>query len=592
MQLHALPLPGLVALDTPRLALMLLAVEPRLRGAVFAGPAGSGKSALLRGLRELLPDDPYAELPAGSDEEALLGGLDVEATLRRGARVLRSGLLARAHGGTLLVEACNLLPEGTANLLLGALAEGEVRLERDGLSTRVPTRFRFLGSFDPAEGAPRAHLLDRVALIVVMPQLGQAAARAEIVRRHFVPTTELWADELDTLRGLVGIAREHLAEVTLADRQREELITTAVSLGVQGHRADLFATLTARASAALALRDHVEREDLELAIRLVLLPRATRKPAPPEETQPQQQPSPAPSNETEQPDDGLPHEEELELDDAVLDALSAELPAILDALPFAAARRGRSGSRGQTEGKRGRHVASVPGGVRDGRVDVIATLRAAARWQRLRPRSQRRVVLRAEDLRLKRYRSKAGALFLFAVDASGSMALNRMRQAKGAVHALLEQAYVNRDRVALLSFRGRTSELLLPPTNSVELLRRAVDQLPTGGGTPLAATLVHAMEMAAQARRRGFANVVLVLLTDARANVGVRAERAGVDEELRQLALGCAQTGLRSLVIDTQRNFLSQGSAQRLAQWLGGNYLYLPGANGRAIASAARDAAL
>jgi magnesium chelatase subunit D len=249
-------------------------------------------------------------------------------------------------------------------------------------------------------------------------------------------------------------------------------------------------------------------------------------------------------------------------------------------------------------------VASVPGTPREGRLDVIATLRAAARWQRLRPqriaakgadadppRRARRLAIRAGDLRVKRFRDKAGALFLFAVDASGSMALNRMRQAKGAVHALLERAYVNRDRVALMSFRGVSAELLLPPTGSVELLRRAVDHIPTGGGTPIAAALVAALEVAQQARRRGLQNVVLVLLTDARANIGLKADRAGVEEELRQVALAAGSAGLKSLVIDTQRNYLSQGTARKLAAWLGGQYLYLPGADGGAIAAAARGAA-
>jgi magnesium chelatase subunit D len=159
------------------------------------------------------------------------------------------------------------------------------------------------------------------------------------------------------------------------------------------------------------------------------------------------------------------------------------------------------------------------------------------------------------------------------------------------VHALLERAYVNRDRVALLSFRGQGAELLLPPTGSVELLRRAVDQIPTGGGTPLAAAMVAALDLAQQARRRGLQNVVLVLLTDARANVGLKADRAGVEDELRQVAMAASAAGLKSLVIDTQRSYLSQGSAQRLASWLGGQHLYLPGADGDAIAAAARTAA-
>ena len=592
-------MPALVALDAPRLALMLLAIEPRLRGVAFAGPAGSGKSALLHGLHDLLPDLPFEQLPIGADDEALLGGLDLEATLARGTRVVRTGLLARADGGVLAVEDCNLLPESAANQLLGALDSGEVRIEREGLSLRSPCRLRLVATFDPAEGAPRAHLLDRLGLIVALPRPGAAAARAEVVRRHLSPDEDLWQEDLGLLRDVVATARAGLAEVELGDRQARELAAAALAFGVQGHRADIFAQLVARASAALALRDRVEREDLELAVRFVLAPRATRNAdaTPPEPPQPPTEAPPPPQDPTrdDATHDGLPEPDEMQLGDEVLAALATDLPDVLATLPFRAAHGGRSGSRGSTDGRRGRHVASVPGTPREGRLDVIATLRIAARGQRLRaPHPARvggRIVVRAEDLRVKRFRDKAGALFLFAVDASGSMALNRMRQAKGAVHALLERAYVNRDRVALMSFRGQGAELLLPPTGSVELLRRAVDQIPTGGGTPLAATLVAALDVAQQARRRGLQNVVLVLLTDARANVGLKADRAGVEDELRQLATAAAATGLKSLVIDTQRSYLSQGSAQKLASWLGGQYLYLPGADGSAIAAAARTAA-
>lgn len=609
--LHRLPLPGLVALDTPRLALLLLAVEPRLRGVAFAGPPGSGKSALLHGLHALLPHAPFEPLPIGADDEALLGGLDLEATLARGARVVRRGLLARADGGVLAAEDCNLLPEGTVNLLLGALDAGEVRIEREGLSLRHLCRLRLVATFDAAEGAPRAHLLDRVGLIVALPRPGAATARAEVVRRHLSPPGDLWAEDLEMLRELVATAQGGLAEVQLGERQAREIAAAALAFGVQGHRADLFAQLAARASAALALRDRVEREDLALAVRLVLAPRATRHPdaappdTPPDTADAASAGAPPPGRDTGQtpPDTPAPPpEEDLQLGDEVLAAIATDLPDVLAALPFRAARGGRSGSRGSTEGRRGRHVASVPGGPREGRLDVIATLRAAARWQRLRPHRQisdgdgrrggaRRLAIRAQDLRVKRFRDKAGALFLFAVDASGSMALNRMRQAKGAVHALLERAYVNRDRVALMSFRGQSADLLLPPTGSVELLRRAVDHIPTGGGTPIAAALVAALEVAQQARRRGLQNVVLVLLTDARANIGLKADRAGVEEELRQVARTVAATGLKSLVIDTQRSYLSQGTARKLAAWLDGQYLYLPGAEGAAIAAAARGAA-
>lgn len=595
--LTRMPIGGLVALDVPRLALMMLAVDPALRGIALAAPAGSGKSALLHGMRELQPDLPWVELPLGCDSEALLGGLDLEATLHQGHRVIRSGALARAHGGFLVAESCNLMDDGSANTLLGALEDGVVRIEREGLSLRSPAEFRLLTSFDPSEGAPRAHLLDRLGLIVMMPTIRASEARASIVRRHLQPDAETWNDEALLLRGLIESAREQLPHITLGDAQRRELIRMADALGVQGHRADLFAIRVARASAALGLRDEVQREDLELAARLVLLPRATRHPdtthsAPPPEPPASDTPPPPDSNDEIEPEsDSVPSEDQLELAEEVLDSLAVDLPDALSSLSFARQRSGRSGSRGATSGQRGRHVSSVPGLPRGQRLDVIATLRAAARWQRVRTRRRHGIMLTSDDFRIKKYRSKAGALFIFAVDASGSMALNRMRQAKGAVHALLEQAYVNRDRVALLAFRGDEADLLLPPTGSVELLRRAVDQLPTGGGTPIAASLVASLEVADQAKRRGFGNIVLVMLTDGRANVGLKTDRAGVDAEVKQLARSVAETGIRSLVIDTQRSFLSQGNATQLARALGGDYLYLPNAQGTAIAAAARQVA-
>jgi magnesium chelatase subunit D len=287
-------------------------------------------------------------------------------------------------------------------------------------------------------------------------------------------------------------------------------------------------------------------------------------------------------------------------EEQLLSALTSELPADLEELPFRTVRKGRSGSRGATEGKRGRHVRSLPGDVRRRRLDAAATLRAAVPWQGIRragdvrTAGRGRVLVRPEDLRVKHYRSKAGALFCFAVDASGSMALHRMRQAKGAVHALLQKAYVNRDRVALLAFRGQQAQLLMPPTQSVELARRALDLLPTGGGTPLASALLMASDVAQQAAQRGILQTVLILLTDGRANVGLRTqgsdERGTIQDELQQLGRHIAQSKLHVVVVDTQRSYLSRGEARQLADWLGATYAYLPGASGEQIAELAAGA--
>lgn len=600
----SLPLHALVGLETAQQALLLLAVEPGLRGMVMAAPAGTGKSSLARGYATITANtdapEPFVELPLGCDDEALLGGLDLEQTLRQGRRIARPGLLARAHGGVVYVDGLNLLSDSTANILMLALEDRQVRVERDGLSLCVPTNLCLIGSYDPAEGLPRKHLLDRVGLLLLLSSGATAQQRAEVVRRHLYTSSyqSEWQEECDFLRASVAAARALLPDVIISDAQISQLIALADAYAVEGHRAERFAVAAARAAAALALRDSVEQADLELAAQLVIMPRATRIPQPapqPPAEQTAQEPAQTQPEQQSPPDDSDPTSSELSPpEEQVLSAITAELPADLADLPFRAVRRGRTGSRGSTNGTRGRHVRSLAGNPRRQRIDIVATLRTAAPWQGLRHaeanEQTRPVLLRADDLRVKQFRSKAGALFLFAVDASGSMALHRMRQAKGAVHALLQRAYVQRDRVALLAFRGNTAEVLLPPSQSVELARRALDLLPTGGGTPLAAALLQALEIARQARSRGILQTVLVLLTDGRANVGLRAARDGIQAELQVLGAHLTENGIRTIVVDTQRNYLSRGEARNLAGWLHAEYIYLPNAKGEQIAEAAMDA--
>jgi magnesium chelatase subunit D len=645
-----LPFSALVGLDTARQALLLLAVDPGLGGAVIAAGVGTGKSSLARAFAQIMAradrllehhPAPFVELPVGVTEDRLLGGLDLEATLARGERVHRSGLLARAHSGLLYADGVNLLDDSMINHLLAALDSGVVRVEREGISVVEPARFALIATYDPAEGPPRRHLIDRVGLIVAPVNHAPAATRAEVVRRNLAvaaPASD-WDDEDDLLAAAIIVAREALPAITISDAQITQLAEAALVLGVEGHRADIFAVRAALAAAALAGRDAVADEDLERAVRLVILPRATRAPQFEEEAQPQPQPqppepepsTPPPSND-ERPDDADEEEQppappdDLTVEDLVLAALDAEIPPDILETPFTVRRSGRSGSRGNTSGLRGRHIRSIPGTPAQGRLDVIATLRAAAPWQRVRADegqatkdqspgdetdlpsetpsssafrlSSPRVRLRADDLHIKKYRSKAGTLFCFVVDASGSMALHRMRQAKGAVNALLQQAYVHRDQVALIAFRGDRADLLLPPSQSVELAKRALDVLPTGGGTPLAAALLAAYQTAEQARSRGIYRTTLVLITDGRPNVSLnpdpahsKAERLEqARQEVQTLSARLHAAGIGAVVIDTQRSYVSRGEAQQLAAWLGGRYVYLPQGRADQIAQAVVEA--
>ncbi|MFV9504688.1 MAG: magnesium chelatase ATPase subunit D [Oscillochloridaceae bacterium umkhey_bin13] len=640
-----LPFSALVGLDAARQALLLLAVDPGLGGVVIAAGVGTGKSTLARAYAQLLGEQTFVELPVGVTEDRLLGGLDLEATLARGERVHRSGVLARAHGGLLYADGVNLLDDSTVNHLLAAVDSGLVRVEREGLSVIEPARFALIASYDPAEGPPRRHLLDRVGLIVAPVTKAPATARAEVIRRNREtdrqrllnehrpansrrkavalppeldpddPNASSFDDEDALLQAVVMVAREALPTVQITDSQINQLIQAALALGVEGHRADVFATRAALAAAALAGRDSVADEDLERAVRFVLLPRATRAPqveAPPpevEEPPPEEPPPPEEreeNQEEDQEDQPPPPPEELTVEDLILAALETDIPPDVLETPFTVRRSGRSGSRGSTSGTRGRHIRSIPGQPSQGRLDVVATLRAAAPWQPMRKADAERrgrphgqhIRLKADDLHIKKYRSKAGTLFCFVVDASGSMALHRMRQAKGAVNALLQQAYVHRDQVALLAFRGEQAELLLPPSQSVELAKRALDVLPTGGGTPLGSALLAAYQVAEQARARGIHRTTLVLITDGRPNVPLQPDptqdkQTRLDQarqEVQTLSARLRSAGIGAVVIDTQRSYVSRGEAQQLAAWLGGRYVYLPQGRGEQIAQAVIDA--
>jgi len=420
------------------------------------------------------------------------------------------------------------------------------------------------------------------------------------------------------LRGLIEAAKEQLPLVSMTKEQMQGLIQSAVSLGVEGNRADIFAIKAALASAALAQRTDVDEEDLKLALKLVLVPRATQMPPqeeevmddmPPDEDMPPDSPE---SEDQDAPDDNSdPDEEEEEeetpdmIEELMMEAIETELPDNIMNISLAAKRKSRSGSRGEAlNNRRGRFVRSQEGEMRSGKVAIIPTLISAAPWQESRREERKKkfgeiktaLIINKEDVRIKKFRDKSGTLYIFMVDASGSMALNRMRQAKGAVSHLLQNAYVHRDQVSLISFRGKEAQLLLPPSQSVDRAKRELDVLPTGGGTPLASALFLGLETAKQARTKGVSQIMFVVITDGRGNISLqssydpeapKATKEEVQQEIEAISATIFAEGVSSVIIDTQMNYLSRGEAPKLAEKLGGRYFYLPNAKSEEIAMAA-----
>ena len=380
----------MVGLDSAKQALLLLAVDPRLGGVAMAAAVGSGKSTLARAFAALLPTGtPFVELPLNITEDQLIGGLNLEAALATGRREIKQGVLARAHGGVLYVDGLNVLDAAVVTQIMDVMSRGEVRIERDGLSAVHVAQFMLMGTYDNGDGTVRGSLLDRVGLIVPFVSDGDTPARAEVVRRNRAGPLERDAitAEMEILSGMIGFARSQLPSITISDEQLEGIAQAAMSLGVEGNRADVFAARVAIAHAALSGREAVDDEDLQVAAKLVLMPRATRLPEPEQPPdQPPQAQQPTPDQQPLDEDQQEPPEPEAQpqIEELLLSAVEAALPGDVLNLPFTS-RRGKSGSRGvQLNKRRGKFVRAVQGELRGHRLALFPTVLAAVPWQKMR----------------------------------------------------------------------------------------------------------------------------------------------------------------------------------------------------------------
>lgn len=529
------------------LVAQLFTLNPQKFGGIVLRGSGPVRERMLTLMAAVLEaSGPVMRMPINVDAEQLLGGLDLTETLATGRAVRRPGLLERTGGGVLIVNMAERTEHNIAAHLAQAMDHGElaVILLDDGIE---------------ADEAPPRVLLERAAF-----HCDLSAVR----------TLDFdWnADE-----GGVQPARAPVK------RQRQALAATAAALGIHSMRPALLADHCARMCAALDGSAKVRPQDLEAAIRLVLAPRATRRPqldeaAPPPPSEPEGQSDDSGQNEDERKTDEIP------LDDLLIEAAAASIPQhILDGIDSGTLRAGggQAGSSGQKEksSKRGRPLGSKPGIPGDGRkLALIDTLRAAAPWQAARREksgTRQTLHIRKSDLRIRHFEQRRESLTIFAVDASGSSALSRLAEAKGAVELMLAQAHVKRSQVALIAFRQARSEVLLPPTRSLTRARRALGALPGGGGTPLAAGLLDALMMADAASKRGQTPTIAVL-TDGKANVTLAgdADRSAAMQEVSNVAKRIAAIGHQTIVIDISPR--PREEAAQLADGLRGKYLALP----------------
>jgi magnesium chelatase subunit D len=567
-------------------AAQLFAVDSIGTGVLVRSRAGPVRDRWLAILRAALPPShPLKHLPLRIADGRLLGGLDLNATLLAGCPVAERGLLAETDGGVLLIAMAERLSSATTVHITAAMDAHQTVVERDGLSLRMPARFGVIALDEGLEDefSPAA-LRDRLAFHVDLNDM---------------PLRD--ADEVESNGAAIVAARGRLPSFRVNDAQIEAISAAAGALGIVSLRAPLLAIRVACASAALSGHVAIEQDDIALAARLVLAPRALVFPEANETDRPEQPPEP--QSEQSEGDDA-PDEEKPDidraLDEVMLAAVQAALPPdVLAALRASAGRpRGRSqGKAGalQKSGKRGRPAGVLRGELRAGaRLNLIETLRAAAPWQPLRRReaaatgaesARPRVLIRKDDFRISRFKQRAESATIFVVDASGSAALHRLAEAKGAVELLLADCYIRRDQVALIAFRGSIAELLLPPTRSLARAKRSLAGLPGGGGTPLAAGLDAAFSLSDSVRRRG-QTPTIILLTDGRANIARDGGqgRPRAEEDAMSAARQLRAAGITTVLVDTSPR--PGALAENFAREMGARYLPLPHADATTLSKA------
>ncbi|MDJ0683218.1 MAG: magnesium chelatase subunit D [Alphaproteobacteria bacterium] len=574
------------AADAERAAAVLAIAPHRLGGAVLRARDGPVRDRWLALATSVMEEGaPLRRLPSHIQDDRLLGGLDLTATLASGAPVLMKGLLAEADGGLIIAPMAERMGRGLAARLASVLDHGEVRVERDGAADRFQARFGLVTLDEgvaPDEAPPEA-LLDRLAFLIDLSAL-RAADIAD------------WSVQADA----VAHARRAFQTVRHSDADLEACCAAALALGLHSLRAAGHALAVARLSAALDGRGAVGETDLAFAARTVLIPRAT---VAPDLSPPDQPPEPPPEPPEQDGSEGAEETEDTitAADDLAVEAVAAMLPPdLLEKLRQARGPRKGAGSAGKGAEKknqrRGRPAGLAGSPPYAGaRPHLIETLRAASPWQKLRAArpgadaaAPNQIAVRKDDFRYQRLKQRSQAVTIFVVDASGSAALQRMGEAKGAVELLLADCYIRRDLVSLIAFRRDGAELLLPPTRSLTRAKRSLSSLPGGGATPLAHGLDLAFQLA-EAEKRAGRSPSLVVLTDGRGNIARNgeADRRQAAEDAAGVARSIQALGVPALVVDTSAR--PDRRAQELAQAMAARYLPLPRGDARTLAAAVQS---
>lgn len=618
MKSNLFPFAAICGMEKAKEAILLTLVNPFAGGLLLSGEKGTGKSTLVRSARELV-DAPWVEIPISITEDRLFGSIDTEEAIRSGHKKLLPGLIDEADQGIIYIDDVNLLRDDLLSAVLNIREAGSYRLERDGLSEERQTSFTVLAVMNPESGTLSASSLDRFGLFAEADPSYDDETRLEIIRRVLdfekdgLAFRAKWQEETDALKKKIRDARAALSLVEVSSAMIQLAAVYTLKAHVAGHRADIYLIEAARAKAALEGRKYVLPKDLEKAAEFVLphrMRKAEEQQAEPAEEMPQEHPeeSNKPQQEEEQqtpqdnefshpPEAQPPQMDTEDADDSnheqnednaqmsnprgqsrerIDDAdLHVNLPPMwIEPSKDRKPKKG-SGKRSltMTDLMQGRYVRAEIPKAKTSDIAFDATLRAAAPYQKARPSNGCAVVIRKDDLRSKIREKRTGNIFLFVVDASGSMgARERMRTVKGVIFKILLDAYQKRDRVGMVAFRKNQAEVLLPVTRSVDFAQKKLASMPTGGKTPLAKGLLKAEDVLDMLYRQDAnQDPVMILITDGRATSPLNKGTNPVTDALEE-AKRIGRRNIPVAVIDTESGFIKLGLAKKLAKAMGASY--------------------
>ncbi len=628
--LRALPFPAVVGMEDAKRAIRCALISPEIRTVLIRGGSGMAKTMLARSAAELT-GRRFVDCPVNITDDQLFGGLDIEKAVKTGRAEAEPGLLARADGGILYVDDVNLLDQAMLSGMIDAVETGVVRLERGAVSAVLPCRTTVIATMNPDDRDLSAHMLDRFDLCAYADDGGDDARRTIVARNEeFIADPEgfrdMYAEDTRNERENLEKAARILPLVTISDELIMIVSELCTKVGADGFRGDIATVNCAKAIAALNGRDEVLRKDVEEAAVLCLPHRRSYDPPAPPPQSPPEPPQNEEDNDDNDSDDSddrpdesddapnppqsppePPRKDENEDDD---DSQSSDLPDV-DEMMFEIGRQfrvidyldSRHRLPARTKARKGRRAmaASADGTGRyarsrevDGKVQDVAfdaTIRAAAPYQAVRDKHGMAISVEERDLREKVRERRSGYTLLFLVDASGSLGVRRrMAAVKGAVLSMLRDSYVKRDRIGLMAFRRDSAEMILPPTKSVEYSYRCLEEMPTGGKTPLAEALVRVQEyMTSYSRCHVGERCFIVLVTDGRANVPLQ-EGADANEEVQKMAEDLKMPGIQWIVVDAGSGYPHFDNAEKLAGKLGARYFRLEDLDADALAEGVKAA--